>query len=155
MTNKYKFVLYFEEMVLKQWQFNEQAMLIYHSILCLMLKALMNLATQHDPHREEHMKDSLACISCVVTLAGYITVLCLYLKQARDTKEKGVCICVCVFWLMGGWMQVSSLERRKSLMLAILAMQMTAWVHILDGKWSHPNNTRVTSVDSFERLYSE
>lgn len=107
-------------------------MLIPHrSLLCLMPESLMDRAKQHDPHREEHMKDSLACLSCAATLTGCITVLCLYLKQARGTKEKRyVWLCACVFWLMRGWIQVSTLERRNSLMRVILEMQMTARAHI-------------------------
>lgn len=49
--------------------------------------------TQHDPQWEEHMKDSLACLSCMVSLVGCITVLLLYLKQARDTKKRCTCFC--------------------------------------------------------------
>lgn len=49
--------------------------------------------TQHDPQWEEHMKDSLACLSCMVSLAGCITVLLLYLTQARDTKKRCTCFC--------------------------------------------------------------
>ena len=72
------------------------------------------------------MKDSLACLSCVVTLARCITVLRLFLKQA---KEKGICVCVRVFRLMRGWIQVLASER-NSLLRVIVEMQMTAGVHI-------------------------
>lgn len=61
-----------------------------------MLQTLMNHITQHHPHWEVHMKGSLACLSCIVTPAGCITALRLYLKQARDTKGKKVCVCVYV-----------------------------------------------------------
>ena len=66
----------------------------------------MNRATRCDPHWEEHMKDSLACLSCIVTLTGCITALCLYLKQVRGTFNFG--------------------EERNSLMRVILEMQMIA-----------------------------
>lgn len=50
-------------------------------------------------------------------------------RKTSNRYKRKVCVTVCVFLLMRGWIQVLTLER-NSLMCVILEMQMAARVNI-------------------------
>lgn len=129
MTDKYEFVLHFEVAALWRWQFDERATLIHrYSLLesSLGKKALMT------PHREEHMKDVLAFLSCILILAGCITALCPYLSTSTRYK-RGRCACVLVNERLD-----PSFERWRGIPSRVWSWKCK-WQReciFIDGKWS-------------------